>query len=129
MSDQSKPVFSAASECLDGGGQMGDCMRSMDWSRTPLGDVESWSLALRMMVRLLLVNRFPLLLFWGPSYCQFYNDPFRPILGKKHPRSMGQPASECFPEIWSIIGPLIETPFRGGPPTWMDDLDLDPKEA
>jgi len=27
-------------------------------------------------------------------------------------------------EIWHIIGPLIETPFRGGSATWMDDILL-----
>src|SRR5262249_15772262 len=39
---------------------------------------------------------------------------------------MGQPARECWPEIWDIIGPLIETPFNGGPPTWSEDLFLEP---
>jgi hypothetical protein len=38
---------------------------------------------------------------------------------------MGQRASECFPEIWPIIGPLIDTPFHGGPATWMEDLQLE----
>jgi PAS domain S-box-containing protein len=97
----------------------------MDWSKTLIGDVETWSPALRMMVRLLLANRFPLLLWWGPGYCQLYNDAYRPVLGDKHPASMGQPASECFPEIWDVIGPLIDTPFNGGSATWMDDLQLE----
>jgi hypothetical protein len=61
----------------------------------------------------------------GPRYCQLYNDPYRPVLGDKHPASMGQPASECFPEIWDVIGPLIDTPFNGGSATWMDDLQLE----
>ena len=104
---------------------MGALMRSMDWSKTPIGAVESWSPVLRMMVRLLLANRFPLLLWWGPHYCQLYNDPYRPVLGDKHPASMGQPARECFPEIWDVIGPLINTPFNGGSATWMDDLQLE----
>ena len=104
---------------------MGALMRSMDWSKTSIGAVESWSPALRMVVRLLLANRFPLLLWWGPRYCQLYNDPYRPVLGDKHPASMGQPASECFPEIWDIIRPLIDTPFNGGSATWMDDLQLE----
>ena len=100
-------------------------MRSIDWSRTPLGPVEQWSQTLRMMVRLLLVNRFPMLLWWGPEYVQLYNDAYRPVPGTKHPRSMGQAAAECWPEIWSIIGPLVDTPFNGGPPTWMEDLLLE----
>jgi hypothetical protein len=100
-------------------------MRSLDWSKTPLGPAESWSPTLQTTVRTLLVNRFPLLLWWGPHYIQLYNDAYRPIPGAKHPRSMGQPASECWPEIWHIIGPLIDTPFRGGPATWMEDILLE----
>ncbi len=112
-------------DCLSGGGEMGALMRSIDWSSTPIGAVESWSLALRTMVRILLVNRFQLFLWWGPRYVQVYNDASRTILGAKHPRSMGQPAAECWSEIWHVIGPLIETPFRGGPATWMEDILLE----
>jgi hypothetical protein len=101
---------------------MGELMRSLDWSRTPL---ETWSPAFRMMVRILLANRFPMVLWWGPRYCQLYNDAYRPMLGKKHPRFMGQPANECFSEIWNVIGPLIDTHFRGGSATWIDDLQLE----
>jgi signal transduction histidine kinase len=78
-----------------------------------------------MLVHLLLVNGFQLFLWWGPKFCQIYNDAAHPILGKKHPKSMGQPASECWAEIWHIIGPLIETPYRGGDPTWMEDILLE----
>src|ERR1700733_4378691 len=125
MNRPSEPPFPIANDCLAGGGEMGALMRSMDWSKTPAGAIESWSPVLRMMVRLLLSNRFPLLLLWGPHYCQLYNDPYRPVLGGKHPASMGQRASECFPEIWDVIGPLIDTPFNGGSATWMDDLQLE----
>ena len=39
----------------------------MDWSKTPIGDVETWSPALRMMVRLVLANRFPLIALVGSA--------------------------------------------------------------
>ena len=112
-------------DCLAGGGEMGALMRSIDWSATPIGTVEAWSPALRTMVRMLLVNRFQLFVWWGPRYVQIYNDAAWPILGAKHPRSMGQPASECWSEIWHVIGPLIDAPFRGGPATWMEDIFLE----
>jgi PAS domain S-box-containing protein len=111
---------------LAGGGEMGALMRAQDWASTPLGPVESWSPSLRTMVRVLLANRFPLLLWWGPDHLQLYNDAYRPVLGAKHPRSLGQPARECWPEIWPIIGPLIQTPYEGGPATWDDDIFLEP---
>ena len=67
-------------EVLSEGGEMGALMRSIDWAKTPLGPVDGWSQALRTMVGLLLRNRFPLLLWWGPHFVQLYNDAYRPIL-------------------------------------------------
>ena len=110
---------------LEGGGEMGALIRARDWSRTPIGPVEGWSLSLRMMVGFLLANRFPLLLWWGPRYISIYNDAYRPVLGSKHPWALGQPVSECWSEIWDVLKPLIDSPFQGGPSTWMDDLPLE----
>ena len=115
----------AGRTCIACDGEMGQLIRSLDWSRTPIGSDESWSPALRMVVQLMLANRFPTILWWGPQFIQFYNDPYRPIPGSKHPRSLCQRASECWSEIWHVIGPLIETPFHGGPPTWDDDIFLE----
>ncbi|HWG78865.1 MAG TPA: ATP-binding protein [Stellaceae bacterium] len=115
----------AAPHFLAGGGEMGALMRRTDWSRTPIGPVETWSQSLRMMVSFLLANRFPLLLWWGPDYVSIYNDAYRPILGAKHPTSMGQPVRDCWSEIWHILKPLIDTPFTGGPATWMEDIPLE----
>jgi hypothetical protein len=110
---------------LPGQGEMARVMRGLDWSQTPLGLVNTWSPALRMMARFLLANRFPLLLWWGPQFCQLYNDAYRPILGKKHPQFVGRPVSECWSEIWHILEPLIQTPFEGGPSTWIEDFPLE----
>jgi signal transduction histidine kinase len=115
----------AALPFLVNGGAMAALIREIDWSKTPIGPIETWSQALRMMVSFLLANRFPLLLWWGPDYVQIYNDAYRPVPGTKHPRSMGQRARECWPEIWHTIAPLIDTPFTGGAATWIEDLPLE----
>jgi signal transduction histidine kinase/DNA-binding response OmpR family regulator len=110
---------------LSGGGEMGALMRAKDWSQTPLGPIETWSPALRMMASFLLANRFPLLLWWGPQYLSLYNDAYRPILGNKHPDYLGRPVQECWAEIWHVLKPLIDQPFNGGPATWMEDILLE----
>jgi signal transduction histidine kinase len=110
---------------LAGGGEMGALVRSFDWSRTAIGPIQTWSPALRMMVGFMLANRFPLLLWWGPEFISIYNDPYRPVLGAKHPWGLGKPVRECWSEIWPILKPLIETPFNGGPATWMEDIELE----
>ncbi|HZS45786.1 MAG TPA: GAF domain-containing protein [Blastocatellia bacterium] len=111
---------------LSAGGEMGDRIHHFEWSKTPLGPISSWSPSLKMMVRFLLANRFPLLLWWGPQFIQIYNDAYIPILGTKHPHpGLGRPVSVCWSEIWNILRPLIETPFNGGPATWMEDILLE----
>src|SRR5690348_4821128 len=110
---------------LSGGGEMAERIRDFDWSKTDLGSPQSWSPALRTTLRILIANRFPHILWWGPNYIQFYNDPYCPIPGSKHPdKALGQPADVCWSEIWHIIGPLIDRPFQGGPATWDDDILL-----
>jgi PAS domain S-box-containing protein len=103
---------------------MSELVRSFDWSATPLGSPDEWSPALRTTVRILLANRFPQLLWWGPEYISIYNDAYRPILGRKHPWALGKAVRECWSEIWDILKPLIDTPFKGGPATWSDDIEL-----
>jgi hypothetical protein len=109
---------------LAGGGEMGALLRSIDWSTTPLGPTSAWSHALRTTVGIILRSPFPTLLWWGPQFVQIYNDAYSPIPGAKHPRAFGQSGSECWAEIWDIIGPMAEAPFRGEPATASDDLVL-----
>jgi signal transduction histidine kinase len=105
-------------------GEMGDRILALDWSATPLGRIDSWSPSLRTTVSLLLNNRFPMLLWWTSDYISIYNDAYIPVLGDKHPWGLGKPVRECWSEIWHVLQPLIDSPFRGGPSTWMEDIRL-----
>lgn len=107
------------------GGEMGKLISEFDWSKTPIGSPNTWSESLKNLVNMMLVNRFPMLLWWGEHYVQIYNDPYIPVLGLKHPSpGLGRPGYECWDEIWNVIGPLVDTPFKGGASSWMDDILL-----
>ncbi|MFD0751202.1 ATP-binding protein [Mucilaginibacter calamicampi] len=108
---------------LDGGGEMGRLTREFDWSKTVLGKPETWSQSLLTTVSIILNSRFPMFLWWGPSLIQFYNDAYRPSLGQngKHPTALGQKAEDCWPEIWTVIKPLIDQVMQGGQSTWSED--------
>jgi signal transduction histidine kinase len=100
-------------------------IRSHDWASTPLGHPSQWSPSLRNVVRFLLANRFPMLLWWGPDYIQMYNDNYAPILGTKHPeQAMGKPFRECWHEVYDILEPMVDRPFNGGASSWLDDMEL-----
>src|SRR5882762_7797114 len=98
---------------LVGGGQMGKLIRSMDWSNTPLGPIESWPQSLRTTVSLCLASNFPIALVWGPQHVQIYNDGYWPICGEKHPHSMGQDFRECWAAPWPVIGEAFAHALAG----------------
>ncbi len=103
---------------------MGALARAFDWSTTPIGPVRDWPQSLRTAASMCLQSRFPMLVWWGPELIQIYNDGYRPVLGDKHPRSLGQCGRECWAEIWDVIGPLCDKVLETGTPTWSEDLRL-----
>jgi hypothetical protein len=48
-----------------GGGKMGALLREHDWSKTPLGPLETWPQSLRTTVGLVLHSVVPIVLLWG----------------------------------------------------------------
>src|SRR6185503_14167945 len=94
-------------EFLTGGGEMGQRIRDYDWSRTSLGPVDQWPQSLRTCIRIMLTSRQPIWIGWGKELINLYNDPYIAIVGGKHPRALGQPASAVWREIWSNIGPML----------------------
>ena len=102
---------------------MGALMRTVDWSQTPVGPVESWPQSLRTALSILLETGFPMYIAWGSEFTQFYNDGYRPILGStKHPAAMGRSTRETFAEIWDIIGPMFDGVMQGTPTTVVDQI-------
>lgn len=98
---------------LSGGGEMAKLVRSMDWSATALGPIETWPQSLRTTVSLCLASNFPINIAWGPGHAQIYNDGYWPIVGGKHPESMGQDYSICWASAWPAIGEAFDRGWAG----------------
>ena len=101
-------IPSADLNWLAGGGEMGELIRSMDWSATALGPLSEWPQSLRTSVSLCLSSTFPILVCWGPDDIQIYNDAYRPICGDLHPASMGAP----FKVVWASALPMVGDAFE-----------------
>jgi PAS domain S-box-containing protein len=98
---------------LSGGGEAGALMRSLDWRESPLGHPGTWPQALRTVVGLMLNSKFPMFVAWGKELGFLYNDPYRDVLGDKHPRAMGRRFYDIWSEIWDDISPLIDRALQG----------------
>ena len=63
----------------------------------------------------MLASGYQMLVVWGPTFLQFYNDAFQPILGAKHPAALGQTSAECWSEIWQdMVSPMFHQVIGSG---------------
>jgi len=85
---------------LQDGGNMGELIRSENWSATSLGTPDTWPDSLRSAVSLSINSGFPIAIYWGTDFSLIYNDAWSSIPGNKHPWALGKPGAVVWPEIW-----------------------------
>ena len=105
---------------LAGGGELGERIRSFDWTTTSLGSPAAWSQSLKTAVRIILTSRQPFWIGWGPELVYLYNDPYKAIIGGKHPDALGKPVREVWGEIWDTIAPMLSTAMYGDTGTYVE---------
>lgn len=103
---------------------MGKLIRTHDWCGTSLGAPQHWPGSLRVTLGILLSSPFPMVLYWGKELVCFYNDAFRPSLGRegKHPSILGKTYQEAWPENWEELEPLIGECLKGQTTLFQDRL-------
>ncbi len=105
-------------------GEMPRRVLERDWSKTPLGPVETWSPALKMSVEVVLASGFPMAVRWGTQLVSIYNDAYAALLGPKHPAALGQPIDRVWPEIADELVPLNLAILRGERPSFFEKMHL-----
>ncbi|MGM9498563.1 ATP-binding protein [Desertifilum tharense IPPAS B-1220] len=111
----------AVEQLFAGNSEMARRMRSLDWSQTRLGSIETWPQSLRSALSICLNSRFPIAIYWGTDFLLLYNDAWRPIVGDKHPWALGRPGREVWSEIWDDIGPELAEVLATGEGTFHHD--------
>lgn len=116
----------APTDWLIDGGEIGALIRSMDWSSTSLGSLESWPQSLRTTVSLCLASSLPISIIWGAQRIQIYNQSYSKICGG------GQAIGQDFRKCWALAWPSLEDAFNrawGGETTTLENqqtlLDYD----
>jgi PAS domain S-box-containing protein len=105
---------------LIGGGEMGERIRAFDWAKTPLGPPENWEQSLKTCVRIMLASSQPIWIGWGTELIKLYNDPYKAIVGGKHPEALGQPASVVWRAIWPDIEPMLKKVMENDQGTYVE---------
>ncbi|MGJ5205517.1 ATP-binding protein [Bradyrhizobium sp. HKCCYLR20261] len=95
-------------------------MLRLDWDATPIGPPERWPQSLKTAVRIMLTSQQPIWIGWGKELTYLYNDPYKAIIGGKHPQALGRPTSVVWHEIWEDIGPLLAKASRGDQGTYVE---------
>ncbi len=106
-----------------GDGEMARRARAYPWADSALGDPRGWSASLRTAARICLTSRFPMIVWWGKELWFLYNDAYLPLLGTKHP-ALGKPGQAVWPDIWDVVGPMLDSVMTSGQATWSEDLLL-----
>jgi signal transduction histidine kinase len=114
----------AAPAFLAGGGEVGERLRLLDFTRTPLGSPAAWPQSLKTAVRIMLDSRYAMWMLWGPELTFFCNDAYLPTVGLKRNWVLGTGADKVWEEIWPEIGPRIRHVLETGQATWDEGLLL-----
>lgn len=99
---------------------MSERIRSFDWASTPIGPLASWPQSLRTAIDLMLDSRQPVYLAWGSALTSLYNDSVIPLIGPRHPDTLGIPFSEALADIWQELRPAVESTLAGDAQHFVD---------
>lgn len=82
-------------------------VKSYPWETTNLGHISLWTETLRQIVLSMMANPTPQILLWGSSWTMIYNEACGPLLGQKHPASLGDKAANVWQEAMVFLDPII----------------------
>ena len=112
----------AAHSFIAGGGEMGERIRALDWSKNLLGPIDGWPQSLRSAVSILLPSKAQIALCWGEQFITLYNDAYKPVFGAKHPEALGLPISQAWDELWPAgLKEMFEGVVSSGDAYWARD--------
>ncbi len=75
-------------------------------------------------MRIMLTSRQPIWIGWGDELTYLYNDPYKTIIGGKHPWALAQPFAQVWREIWDVVGPMADIVMRRDEGTYVESQRL-----
>jgi len=98
---------------LSGGGAIAAAIANLDWSRTPLGPIADWPPSLTMTISMMIRSPLPMALLWGEDGNLLYNEGYAAVAGEYHPRILGMPVREAWPEAAAFNDNVVRACLAG----------------
>lgn len=89
-------------------------IRAFDWSETSLGPMARWPQSLKTAVSILLHSPAPMVLLWGLDGIMIYNDAYSVFAGHRHPKLLGSPVLQGWPEVADFNREIMKVGLSGG---------------
>jgi PAS domain S-box-containing protein len=102
------------------GGEMAGRITAHDWTGTAIGHIADWPQSLRTTVGIMLRSPVPMVLLWGPEGVMIYNDAYTVFAGGRHPRLLGSPVLQGWPEVADFNAHVMQVGLAGGTLSYRD---------
>ncbi|KJV33184.1 hybrid sensor histidine kinase/response regulator [Luteibacter yeojuensis] len=90
-----------------------DEIRAFDWSTTPLGPPAGWPVALKAALATMFDTPRPMFLAVLPGELFFFNDLYRPMLGRRLQGAIGQVFRDLWHDVWEDVHTYVERAYAG----------------
>lgn len=103
-----------------GGGELGELIRTHDWSGTGLGAPQEWPQSLKTVTSMLLLSPVPIVLLWGEKCIMLYNDAYSVFAAGRHPALLGSEVRNGWPEVADFNDRVMRVCLAGGTLAYKD---------
>ena len=94
--------------------EMKTLIAAFDWASTSIGPIGSWPQSLKTTVDIVTASPVPMVLLWGPDGIMIYNDAYAEFAGSRHPKLLGTPVLEGWPEVADFNRHVMEVVLGEG---------------
>lgn len=93
--------------------KMGELIYGKDWSKSPLGAIETWPQSLKAILHMCLTSESSSAICWGRGFTFLYNEAWKNLF-EEDPASLGLPARKVFESRWENLEPYFEEVLSSG---------------
>ncbi|HEY1925829.1 MAG TPA: PAS domain S-box protein, partial [Caulobacteraceae bacterium] len=101
-------------------GEAGRLIAARNWSKSPIGAIDSWPQSLKSVLGLILPSPVPIVMLWGEDGVMLYNDAYSVFAGGRHPELLGSKVREGWPEVADFNDNVMKVGLAGGTLAYRD---------